>query len=696
LPIEYPGDDFGTPLKVKRSVAIGIIHEIGQAAIAPKWQKEMLRHVNEKKSVPSDVLEFYTMGDFPVYEEDTLGVKGFSTKETTAAVMKIRDKVNAMTREELDTHNETEYAYNPPDKGFEDYSVGNKDFSKYMNEIEVQWTWGMKFLFQRFTLRSDTASKWRLWPFMQPKVNNRDIDVKVLWDPETTSPTLIDAVFKKQDTGFETQGAYSTLYSVKTASRGDGGVPLEAMVNGTSCRTECDDLQFKNLSATKSKMEDIDQCYFAIIVSSLEASKCDRICKIYLTQSTQGVKRELHIAFKSMDDVNLTMLVVLGRIGDFLFRHFNGLKTLEDWEIFYSYITLNFQKANSGAGVVWETSEVAPANCDDLFWKTKVRLLSMHIVGFADLESQKRTATFSSAMMGIIPVDRLEDSHVRDNKGQIGILNDCKTAFATEGTRDKAFDAVLFRNQAKTVPLTIGLLDGRSISLEGKVQEFFMNYSAHKANSASAAQPRSWREMALHLCTSILVQGAVVPADYSKAFFSVMEEHVKPRKDGSLPDPNPDCGRYIYEWGFACEDAILDTIYSLVDDPYVQDVMPRDNSEAWKTLGGFKSSIKEAFKPMKTIPFNHPSLIPKPEVIHLMSYLILLVGPAEAKISTPLINQGLRNLLEVIKSGGKGVLSPPACEFFVPEEVSEEGNIEYIQSVSKEAKQLMNIHQISN
>jgi hypothetical protein len=169
-----------------------------------------------------------------------------------------------------------------------------------VHEIALNWTWGMKHLFQRFALRAERSFEqeevWHLWPFMQPKVNNRDIDVSALWDPKTTNSKFIDTVFEKDETGFETQGACSTLCSVTSKGTEDGGEPLEAMTNGASSSVHHNDLEFKNLSAKECTLADIDKCCLAVVVSPVADFHGSPRLELFLTHSTHaGVqKRRAH------------------------------------------------------------------------------------------------------------------------------------------------------------------------------------------------------------------------------------------------------------------------------------------------------------------------------------------------------------------------------------------------------------------
>ena len=281
LNVVYPGDSFGLPLKVTKSVIVGIITEISRAAVAPKWERQMLDHLSTKGNVDPQVIEFYLMGKRPDSDVNAVGVKGFKTEKVAE---KVKDTVEAVRTMSIDSpgedHYKTEKARSDfdPKKNQFDYVEADFDFSSCLNQLTIRWTWGMKFLFQRFTLRKDVKNKWHLWPFMQPKVNNRDIDVTKLYNTKSNDSTFIEAIYTKQEIGFDVQAPHCTLYSLKPSTHDQSlGTHLEAMVNGPSCSESRNDLEFKDLTAGICTLDDMDKCYQAIVVSYLDYSHALRV-----------------------------------------------------------------------------------------------------------------------------------------------------------------------------------------------------------------------------------------------------------------------------------------------------------------------------------------------------------------------------------------------------------------------------------
>jgi hypothetical protein len=136
----------------------------------------------------------------------------------------------------------------------------------------------MKFLFQRFALREVHTSTSKpaeqyLWPFCQPRLNNRFIDVpSFLWNPaDVSSEKMIPSIFKKTETGFDSQAVYSTPFAVHKSSSEEANnldkACLGAMVEGTQSTDDFNDLVFSNLIADKCGVADMEKCYMAMVVS---------------------------------------------------------------------------------------------------------------------------------------------------------------------------------------------------------------------------------------------------------------------------------------------------------------------------------------------------------------------------------------------------------------------------------------------
>lgn len=366
----------------------------------------------------------------------------------------------------------------------------------------------------------------------------------------------------------------------------------------------------------------------------------------------KGVPRASKLTLVDSHCKEEKILIVLAKIGEFIFVKFNGLKKLTDWGHFYGYLSLTFQKDLYASHHVWNPTEVQPANPNDLFWKTKVRLLSMHTVGFADIESQKRTASFSAAMMGIIPVNRIDSCNVHNTECLLPEnLNDCQFPFNAKNVK-VASSSLLVENQGKTMNLQVGLLKGSKHQFDNNVERFFQAFSGKKANAASTAQVRTWQDMALRLCDSVNVQQMVVPADYSKLYFDTYEDMTTVTAKGFVKDPNYFIGIYLLQWAKDCQQSILESISTMHDSPYVRTAMPKE--QQCGTDKEFMKIIVNAWGKKNRNFFTLPNKLPKVPAVHAMTYLIFLVGPADANADTPSENSGLKNLKSIIKSKGGG------------------------------------------
>jgi hypothetical protein len=355
-------------------------------------------------------------------------------------------------------------------------------------------------------------------------------------------------------------------------------------------------------------------------------------------------------------------MFVLAKTGDFLLNQFDGLRDQRSWENFYGHVTMNFRQAN---GFNWDTSEVGPANLNDLFWKTKVRVLSMHQVGLADVESQKRTASFSLAMMGIIPVNRIADNRVRDEANRIPAeTNPSRCVFTVNGPPGSR-TCRLLDNQARTLNVKICMLDANNQKnadpLTNKaritkcVKTFFQALSTKKANDASSAQERSWKDLVIHLCSNQDLKRCVCPTDFDQDFFRKLEDHV----DTSLvAEPNIDDGTYIVTWAKNLHTSILQAMHTMTKSTFMSNALPinvnsNTASEFVKTVNGTCKAGRRQF-------FHLPTTnVPKPVAIHVLVHLFFLVGPAASTMEgNQKSNTGLINLLKVVKANGAGIMFP--------------------------------------
>jgi hypothetical protein len=386
--------------------------------------------------------------------------------------------------------------------------------------------------------------------------------------------------------------------------------------------------------------------------------------------------------FSEGSEEKLKVLMTLGKIGDFILEHFDALKTLQNWKDFCARIAPAHNEEDRDCAENC-ASEVVPANCNDLFWKTKVRLLARHSVGFGDLEGQKRTASFTCAMMGILPVDAIPESNVRDVSCRIGKkMNDCQLLFL-QGPNSAASqlgaESRLMKNQAKRLPLKIGLLNDGPGSTHSDVCHFYLAFSGMKANAASSCQDRSWKEMASFLCESEHVRDCVIPADFRQDFFERMEEKLSTTT--MVPNANLTDGAHLKDWAKARDNGTVEEMFTKAQSPCVKLAMPKEASKRHEELHDFKRVLNDGWGKTKT-HFTLPSKIPSPVPINAIGHLIFLVGPAAARESSHHHNEGLENLKAVIKAKGKGVIDQS-----IASDCFEGGEKNHVQSVSEEDKQ---------
>jgi hypothetical protein len=683
LGICYPENEFGLPVKISRSTVIGIVKEISSAGFAPEWEKAMLKKL-ENCSFPSQVLDFYTMGNLTT--NDDCGIKPYDTNpaetnryaETVRALMKAKAGVVDKPIYCLDE----KYLYKASTKEFDDeMEISNTtDHAECMEEISLNWTWGMKYLFQRFAIRETWGyqqgeSDWHLWPFTQPQINNRDIDVdEFIWSSSNKRTTMMKQMLTTRTTDFESQSAYCTPYTVHKITKMELDSCLGAMVEGTQKGAHGGEFIFKGLAAFKCSTSNADQLFKAFTVSPgrmtllnfLWCFICILFYTLFLTNTFKGFERADIFQFPSDYSDSKKVLSVLAEIASFLREHFGALATVRDWENFYEYVTITFNQLHELAGTDWNTWEVRPCNFNDLGWKSKVRVLSMHLSGMGDLESQKRTASTTCSMMGIKPPASIKESN-------IGLGEACKIPLATNPMRSATKRThYLVQNQACHVPVKIGLLNTPLLHYGGRVQEFLRKFSMKKADAASKAQERSWKDITLSLCTANPLLKAIVPADVSKSWFDQKDEEMVGNKELTKRMDSAK-GTYISVWAEECKEVIMQSMYLHHNTNAFEKVMPSGAPN--DTYSQFKSNVEKstANKPIATFSFPHKT-IPAPKPVYTLSYLIFLIGPAAAWKSDD--NQGLDDLVAVIKGRGKGM-------FQVEEECYDFNNPLYTQMVSK-------------
>jgi hypothetical protein len=288
----YPENEAGLPLTISRQTAKGMVKELSSAGFAKKWEFEMLAMIDKDK-VDSQLLKFYTMGEQHLSNHGMGVGKSHEVREiqrlndVTLADSKtkslaVREKVESQcSPKPIESVFNTNDLLKPADTEYQVDLVGrrNTDYSTMMEEISVTWTWGMKYLFQRFTVRTVTStpvkgpeeSKHYLWPFSQPPVNNRNIDVAgYMWDEESHTKKLIETIFTNVEPGFDSQAVYSTPFSVRRPTAKDKNGEhafLEAMVEGTQTLDTDNNLIFSDLIAQQCSLLDMQKCYKAMVVS---------------------------------------------------------------------------------------------------------------------------------------------------------------------------------------------------------------------------------------------------------------------------------------------------------------------------------------------------------------------------------------------------------------------------------------------
>jgi hypothetical protein len=290
LPVTYSKKGFGIPLKFSPETARGIIKELADAALAPAWEKDMLAIV-AKNHIHQDVVNFYSMGEIISGIGDKMKPFNQTTEEAKADAKDLTEvtqqKVDSETVNILRITSDYELA----NLSFEEMDLGESEPShkEFMDQVGMNWTWGLKYIFQRFSLRkvsevqpNGTPIKrvgvletervdWRLWPFTQPPLNNRSIDVPAfLWNAKNTQQMgMIRTIFQKKGTGFDSQTAYSVPYTFRASDKSQSEEYLVAMVEGTQSSVERNDLVFEDLSASTCNLAQMGLCFKALYVSPL-------------------------------------------------------------------------------------------------------------------------------------------------------------------------------------------------------------------------------------------------------------------------------------------------------------------------------------------------------------------------------------------------------------------------------------------
>jgi hypothetical protein len=393
----------------------------------------------------------------------------------------------------------------------------------------------------------------------------------------------------------------------------------------------------------------------------------------------QGQDRKDCIQFTGQVPDGQKVLMVLGKIGDFLLNQCNGLKEIEDWEYLYGVLTHNYNKQISAVEDEWDLEEVKPANFNDLVWKVKVRFQAMHSVGLADIEGQKRTTAFTCSMMGIIPTTTIAESTMGSEECKIPRwLNPLRSPDIdrTQSLVDQGVPTkhTLLLNQSKKLSLKVGMLNSPGQGLGGAVRSFYVQFSAKKADAAAQTQQRSWKDVTLSICRNTSVRGSLVPADYDQQFFSLFEDDgpVEYKKSMDAIDE----GRYIEVWSALCRESILKAMYNQINSAALSKAIiskePTGNYQEFKEVVMHSQAIRT------NSPWFLPTTITTPKAIHCLIYFVFLIGPGDAVDQDE--NRGLKNLEEVINGNGQGIsVTEEPCH------PAWENNRSFQQSVSRTA-----------
>jgi hypothetical protein len=253
-----------------------MIMEISWAAEAPEWEKEMLKFMRTKKGVHPDVVDFCSAGDMPPDLTQNTFMKPFGTDQKEDLEKNYfglfkPNQVPGTARPKNNIPGKKDLTHATKDWNNTLASVGKVETCGICTDtIDVNWSWGMKFLFQAIALQKSTFDKekqkddkWRLWPFAQPHMNNRLIDVEEkLWnEKDTTTQQMIPTVLSGEGINFDTQKAFSVPCVLQPHSDDDRGWPLCSMTKGPG-----DDETFHRNSAFKCTKDKMAACFSALTV----------------------------------------------------------------------------------------------------------------------------------------------------------------------------------------------------------------------------------------------------------------------------------------------------------------------------------------------------------------------------------------------------------------------------------------------
>jgi hypothetical protein len=279
LNVVYPEGSMGHPCKLSLMTAQGIAGELSKASLSFGWANQVKRKMISDAAIDQTVIDFYTMGQY----QDLPPQKLFDTNpnKTEARMKETVEKLSKMTpgTYRLSTY-KGRYSYVQASESFDPkHSTPNEcDFGSMMHEITLSWSWGMKILFQRFAIRkvmNDGTDKhtWHLWPFTQPGLNNRVINVpSFLWDRANPNhPKLIPNIFNAVEGDLDSQTCYSIPYTVRKHRQGEtDDCKLTAMIEGKSSTQKFHDLEFNDLSAFSPNLDDMAKCFRSLYVSSID------------------------------------------------------------------------------------------------------------------------------------------------------------------------------------------------------------------------------------------------------------------------------------------------------------------------------------------------------------------------------------------------------------------------------------------
>jgi hypothetical protein len=350
---------------------------------------------------------------------------------------------------------------------------------------------------------------------------------------------------------------------------------------------------------------------------------------------------------------NLSILMLFGFLGDVLAKYFNSLAKISDWENLYTVLTANFQK-----DVTWPTGNLMaePKNTNDLLWKTKLRFQSLHRVRHAEVESQKRVSSYSCAMMGVRPVNKLSKCILWDETVRLPTE---KSICSRQGMEEKAKAEVsnLIRHQADmvTVHIVIDKVKTNYKRIPLSEAKFYQAFSKKKAIAATLAQKRSWKDCFLLMCRSKRLLSKLHPADFSHAFFDARTED--PEWQGEIAESGG--GICIESWAEDCKRSIYEVMFEERGTPAFQNVMKGSFGPGVPDFSNFYNRILE--KNGTNSKFKSQTKIPKPQPVVTLACLFFLTAPANATTDEQgtVLNDGLDDLLAVTASNGRGDFVPP-------------------------------------